>query len=124
MELVRDIYNGVDPDQMSRKEKKWHIETTLQDNPDVLFQLYTQDRLHMLFLRPTDPVAWLGGILIPIEIGLSFQMTKKLGVNSFYKIIMSGPSARLQSFCDDFEQLYHQVMENVADEEAAAAHVE
>lgn len=117
---VRDMYEGVNPTKMTEQEKKAHIARTLHENPDVLFRIYCQGRLHMVLLRPTNPGEWTRVILSRITTNLSFQMTKKRGVNDIFKITMSGTQEELGRLCDDFDRLYVEVMTNSQDGGAAA----
>ncbi|KAG7333529.1 hypothetical protein KOW79_003664 [Hemibagrus wyckioides] len=117
---VKDMYDGVDLNNMTKRQKEAHIDRTLQNNRDVLLRVYRQDRLHMVFLRPTDPGVWMRVIQGRIATALSFQLTKKRAELNIYKITMSGAQEALQGFCNDFDEIYEEVMRNMPDEGAAA----
>ncbi|KAB5574642.1 hypothetical protein PHYPO_G00211360 [Pangasianodon hypophthalmus] len=119
MNRVRDMYEGVNPGDMTEAEKKAHIGRTLQNNPDVLFRIYQQDRLHMVMFRPSDPGEWMRLIQSRIT-NLSFQLTRKRSANDIFKISMSGPQEHLDRFCQDFDQLYDEFMKKMQDGGAAA----
>ncbi|GAA6069250.1 uncharacterized protein LOC113534652 [Tachysurus ichikawai] len=106
---VKDMYDGVDPATLE-EPRKAHMNRTLNENPDVLFRVYKQGRLHMLFLRPTRPGVWMSVILQRITTSLSFQMTKRRAVDNIFKITMSGPGDELQRFCDEFEEIRRNMM--------------
>lgn len=111
--LVRDMYEGVNPDQKAHKERN------LQDNLDVLFRTYRQGRLHMLILKTAHPVVWMTAVQTRITISQSFQR-KRHTVNNIFTITLSGPQADLQRFCDEFDQLHDGVMQSIQDGGAAA----
>ncbi|KAK3522824.1 hypothetical protein QTP70_003764 [Hemibagrus guttatus] len=120
---VRDMYDGIDPIElknMRKREKEAHIDQTLRNNPEVLFRVYKKGRLHMVILRTARPGLWMRVLHDRITINLSFQMTKRRAEANIYKITMSGSQEQLQHICDDFNEIYDEVMENLPDEGAAA----
>lgn len=118
--LVRDMYEGVNPGEMSERDKKAHKERNLQRNPDVLFRIYQRGRLHMLLLRTAHAGEWMTAIQTRITTSQSFQLTKRRTVNNIFTITLAGPQEELRRFCDEFDQLHDGVMESIQDGGAAA----
>ncbi|KAI5611354.1 hypothetical protein C0J50_4877 [Silurus asotus] len=73
----------------------------------------------MVMFRPSDPEEWTRLILRRTITNMSFQLTKKRATNDIFKISMSGPPKELVDFCEDFDQLYGEVMKNIQDGGAA-----
>lgn len=119
LNLVRDMYEGGNPVEMTGSQRKAHRNENLRNNPDVLFKVYQEGNLHMVFLSTTGPGVWMMKIQDRITTQLSFQMTKKRTENNIFKITMSGRQEELQHFCDDFHQLHDEVMTITLDEGAA-----
>ncbi|KAK3522823.1 hypothetical protein QTP70_003763 [Hemibagrus guttatus] len=120
---VRDMYDGIDPIElknMNERERNVHIDQTLRNNPEILFKVYQQGRLHMVFFGTTRPGLWMRVLHDRITINLSFQMTRKRAEAEMYKITMSGSQEQLQHICDDFNEIYDEVMNILKDEGTAA----
>ncbi|XP_060734704.1 uncharacterized protein LOC132851732 [Tachysurus vachellii] len=112
------MYDGVDEDGMNEAQKKAHRDETLLNNPDVLFRIYQQGRLHVLLFMPTDTEEWKKVIQDRIRdrsrADPSVQLTERRDIKGDLPIInMSGPEDHLEYICDIFDQLYNQVQENI-----------
>ncbi|KAF4071866.1 hypothetical protein AMELA_G00267810 [Ameiurus melas] len=115
---VRDMYEGVDPGEMTTRQKKAHRGRTLQMNPDVLFKIYQEEKLHVLLFSPTDDEEWMR--VIQNRFPASFELTRRRAVHGRLPVInMSGPEEELERICARFDQLYKEVQENILDGEAA-----
>lgn len=103
MAAVRDMYEGLDVEDMTEKEQKRHRETQLNEHPDVLFRIYRRDRLHVLLFRPTDDGWWINTLRDGYN-GIFSQWTFKHAVNQPIRHVMnlSGDRDELQRFCDEF----------------------
>ncbi|KAI2647895.1 LARGE xylosyl- and glucuronyltransferase 2-B [Labeo rohita] len=103
MSAVRDMYEGLDVEDMSETAQKRHRETQLNQHPDVLFRIYTQGRLHVLLFRPTDDGWWIN-ILRDEYRGISAQWTFKHAANQPIRHVMnlSGNRGELERFCNEF----------------------
>ncbi|KAG7333528.1 hypothetical protein KOW79_003663 [Hemibagrus wyckioides] len=117
---VRDMYEGVNFFELTSNQRKEHRDKTLHKNPDVLFRIYKEERLHVLLFMPTNAEEWKKVIQDRIQectnrpIDPSFQLTERRSVNGYLPIInMSGPEHHLEHFCDSFDHLYSQVQENI-----------
>ncbi|KAI2647898.1 V-type ATP synthase subunit D [Labeo rohita] len=103
MSAVRDMYEGLDVEDMSETAQKRHRETQLNQHPDVLFRIYTQDRLHVLLFRPTDDGWWINTLRDEYR-GISAQWTFKHAANQPIRHVMnlSGNRGELERFCNEF----------------------
>lgn len=117
---VRDMYEGVNFFELTSNQRKEHRDRTLHKNPDVLFRIYKEERLHVLLFMPTNAEEWKKVIQDRIQdrtnrpTDPSFQLTERRSVNGYLPIInMSGPEHHLEHICDSFDQLYNQVQENI-----------
>lgn len=123
---VRDMYDGFNPGEMTKKHlkklRKAHRDKTLQENPDVLFRIYQDEKLHVLLLKPSNDEEWMKAIQNRISPTQSFQLTKRCAVKGDLPIInMCGAIDTLEIICEEFDQLYNVVMENIQLGEAAAS---
>ncbi|KAF4101089.1 hypothetical protein G5714_017521 [Onychostoma macrolepis] len=103
MAAVRDMYEGLDVEDMTETEQKRHRETQLNEHPDVLFRIYRRDRLHVLLFRPSDDGWWIKKLRDGFN-GIFSQWTFKHAVNQPIRHVMnlSGDRDELQRFCDEF----------------------
>lgn len=103
MAAVRDMYEGEEVDNMTAAAKKRHRETQLNRNPDVVFRIYCQDRLHVLLFRPTEDSWWIN-IIRDNYRGIFAQWTFQHAVNQpiRHSMNLSGDRDELQRFCDEF----------------------
>ncbi|GAA6069251.1 uncharacterized protein LOC113635204 isoform X1, partial [Tachysurus ichikawai] len=112
------MYEEVYQDGMTETQKKAYRNKTLHRNPDVLFRIYQQERLHELLFMPTDTVEWKKVIQDRIQdrsrADPSVQLTERRAIRGHLPIInISGPENHLKYICDSFDQLYNQVQENI-----------
>lgn len=103
MAAVRDMYEGVDVENMTPAEQKRHRETQLNQHPDVLFRINRKDRLHVLLFRPTGDSWWID-IIKENYGGIFAQWTFQHADNQPIRHAMnlSGNRDELQRFCDEF----------------------
>lgn len=103
MAAVRDMYEGLDVEDMTKTEQKRHRERQLHEHPDVLFRIYTRQHLHVLLFRPTDDGWWIKKLKDEYN-GIFCQWTFKHAVNEPIRHVMNlqGDRDELQRFCDEF----------------------
>ncbi|XP_053355760.1 uncharacterized protein LOC128527433 isoform X3 [Clarias gariepinus] len=85
-------------------------ETTLQADENVHCLLDEHGRFHTLVFKTSYREEWLKEIERRFESKVSYQMTKKCGVNDIYTFSMSGPGDEVRSFYEAFDQMYKEVM--------------
>lgn len=111
---VRDMYEGVNLGEMTEHQRKEHRDKILHENPDVLFRIFHQGKLHVLLFMPSNEEEWKKMIQSRIPPTVSFQLTERCAVRGRLPIIhMSGHEEALECICDSFDQLYNEVMENI-----------
>ncbi|XP_026086248.1 uncharacterized protein LOC113061401 [Carassius auratus] len=103
MAAVRDMYEGVDVENMTPAEQKRHRETQLNQHPNILFRINRKDRLHVLLFRPTGDSWWIN-IIKENYGGIFAQWTFQHADNQPIRHAMnlSGNRDELQRFCDEF----------------------
>ncbi len=91
---VRDMY-GVNHEKMTEAQRKTFRRQKLSTNPNVLFRIYKQDRLHILQFRSIHFHAW-------VECLKSYRLIKFHHNSICNEFSLCGPSDELQKFCNNF----------------------
>lgn len=107
--VVRDMYEELFlPDNLTisdieERGKKDHREKMLNQNPDILFRIYSKGKLHVLLFRPTNDSWWIRKLRDQYP-GISSQWTFKHADNRPIRHVMnlSGKKVLLEHFCEMF----------------------
>ncbi|XP_060780180.1 uncharacterized protein LOC132888166 isoform X2 [Neoarius graeffei] len=111
---VRNMYEGVNPAGMTEREKKKHRDETLLRNPDVLFRIYQQEKLHVLLFMQTNTEEWKKEIQKIIPPHVSLQLTERCEVKGDLPIFnISGQESELEWLCNRFVEHRNKVIHNI-----------
>ncbi len=93
---VRDMYEGVNREEMTEAQRKTFRSEKLSTNPNVLFRIYKKGHLHILQFSSIHYDEW---VLCLKSYQINFQHLITLNVFS-----LCGPSSKLQRFCDEYNE--------------------
>ncbi len=94
---MRDMYEGVNHEEMTEPQRKTFRSQRLSTNPNVLFRIYKQGHLHILKFRSIHFGAWVERLKSNRLI--KFQHNFICHMFSLY-----GPSGELQKLCNEYNE--------------------
>lgn len=107
------MYEGLDIQQMTERQKELHRIDQVNQNPDVLFRIYSQGRLHILSFDATEKSWWMGLILTEYN-RISAQWNIRHVNQPFRTMInLTGKAQDLEMFCDSFPNHLERCQEEV-----------
>ncbi|KAK2894396.1 hypothetical protein Q8A67_011625 [Cirrhinus molitorella] len=96
--VVRNMYEEVNPKDMTEAGRRRWRRKKLSKNPDVLFRIYRQGHLHMLQFRSAYYDGWVRCLKSYSEI-----IFQRLPFND-HAFSLCGPSDELERFCDNYQK--------------------
>jgi hypothetical protein len=114
-DVVRDMYEGVDLNILTIRQRGSHRRKQLRENVDVLFRIYrtvnNATNVHVLLCRPRKQPERMTRILRTYindtNLHVSLQLTSRIesGTRRVETISMSGKKDQLEDLCEAFPTL-------------------